>query len=117
MGALHEMHANARLCSVKRQVQRAQLNTPVVLTLHGQGFRGWMNDVSEQGIGVISAAPLNRGDEIGVTVNLPGEAPPLMLRAVVRHTRGFHHGCQFLEPYRDQRYFLRQLVTEVTIAV
>ena len=59
----------------------------------------------------------NPGDEIGVTLKLPGEAPPLSLRAVVRHTRGFHHGCQFLEPYRDQRYFLRQLVTDVIVAV
>lgn len=117
MGALHEMQANIRLCSVKRRVERAQLNTPVILTLHGQGFRGWMNDVSEQGVGVISAAPLNRGDEIAVTLKLPGEAPPLTLRAVVRHTRGFHHGAQFVEPLSDQRYFLRQLLTDVIVAV
>jgi len=117
MGALHIMQANSRLCSVKREVERAQLNTPVVLTLHGQGFRGWMNDVSEQGVGVISAAPLNAGDEIGVTLKLPGEAPPLTLRAVVRHTRGFHHGCQFVEPPTEQRYFLRQLLTDVVMAI
>jgi hypothetical protein len=117
MGVLHTLQARIHFSAVTRKVPRAPLNTPVVLTLNGQGFRGWMNDVSEAGVGVISAAPLRTGDEIGITIHLPGEVVPLVLRAIVRHTRGFHHGCQFIESQPEHRAQLREFLTDAAVAI
>lgn len=99
MAALQPPQAGARLCCLHqttRQSDRTPVNTPLVLTLHGQGFRGWVNDVSEDGVGLISAAALQQNDEVSVTLLLPGQSNALTLRAVVRHSCGFHHGCQFV---------------------
>ena len=112
MGALQTMRASRNFITVTRKVHRAALNTPLIITLHGQGFRGWMNDISEEGVGVISVAPLSPGDRISVTVNVGREEIPLTLRALVRHTCGFHHGCQFVDSHEDERQQLRELVQE-----
>jgi PilZ domain len=102
--------ADAQLRSFKRRIQREHVNIPVVLTLHGQGFRGWLNDVSEDGVGVISAAVLCVADEISVTITLPGLPDPMTLPAVVRHSQGFHHGCQFADA-ATARGHLRQFLS------
>jgi hypothetical protein len=103
MHGLQPKQTDARTRSLTRRIKRANVNIPVVLTLNGQGFRGWMNDVSEDGVGVISAATLCVADEISVTITLPGDRQPVTLPAVVRHSQGFHHGCQFAEEAAARR--------------
>ena len=105
---------DAQLRSFKRRIQREHVNIPVVLTLNGQGFRGWLNDVSEDGVGVISAATLCVADEISVTITLPGTPDPLTLPAVVRHSQGFHHGCQFADSATERRNLRRFLSSTST---
>jgi PilZ domain len=116
MNGLQSRPAEPRCAQVtpspKRRIERAHVNTPVVLTLHGQGFRGWMNDVSEGGVGLISVAALQQNDEVSVTLNLPGQPQPLTLQAVVRHTRGFHHGCQFVDAATGEQTRLKRFLND-----
>lgn len=114
MGILQARQAQVSLptaISFKRAVKRTNINAPVLLVCNGQGFRGWMNDLSEHGAGIISTAALHIGDQIEVMLSATGLEPPLKLRAVIKHTAGFHHGCAFLASDSSNRETLRHLVT------
>jgi len=100
---------------MSRRGERAHVNVPVQVMLHEQAYRGWMNDVSEHGVGIISAAALNAGDEVRVTMPLPDQPRSLTLRAIVRHTRGFHHGCQFADSQTCDRQELLQFLTAAAV--
>lgn len=102
--------------SFTRQLKRTNINVPVLLVCNGQGFRGWMNDVSEHGAGIISAAALHIGDQIDVILSAANLQSPLKLHAVVKHSAGFHHGCEFRASNAGDQEALRQLLNNSRIA-
>jgi PilZ domain len=113
MGILQSRQAQVSLptaISLKRAVKRTNINVPVLLVCNGQGFRGWINDLSEHGAGIISTAALHIGDQIEVMLSAAGLETPLKLRAVVKHSTGFHHGCAFLASDGSGPESLRHLV-------
>jgi uncharacterized protein (TIGR02266 family) len=77
--------------------------------------RAVMCDLSQGGIGMVTAEPLTVGEEVTVTVQLSGFPKPLKLRGEVVHVRpdepGQHHaGVRFGDLAPDRKGVLRDLI-------
>ena len=78
-----------------RQWERAQLRSPLTITLGNVVYHGWCTDVCPGGIGFTCAAPLQSGDEITISVSLEGLGS-FRAKGIVRHSAAFRSGCEFV---------------------
>ena len=65
-------------------------------------FDAHSKDLSEAGIGVLVAAELTMGEVVTLAFLVPG-MEPWSVRAVLRHRRRFHYGCEFLALSDEQK--------------
>jgi PilZ domain-containing protein len=90
----------------RRRYPRYRCEFPVALTLLSGAqhlhFDAHCRDLSEAGIGVLLAAELAPGEVAKLTFTIPEIARPWLVRAVLRHRRGFHYGFEFLSLSPDE---------------
>ncbi len=92
-----------------RELPRQPFTGPlVVTTLEKVPYRGWCIDVSEGGLGATVAAVFHRKQEVLLEFLLPTHAEPLKVRALVRYSREFHYGFEFVTLSPAQREAIRK---------
>jgi hypothetical protein len=70
-------------------------------------FEGHCSDISESGLGILFATDINNGEVVGLSFSIPGSTTVWELRAVVRYSRGYHYGFEFLSLTTEQRESLK----------
>jgi len=68
---------------------------------------GRTSDISEGGLGAVIPESLSPDDEINIRLPIGRDAADVTLRAVVRHRRGFYHGCEFFSVSEEDRAAIR----------
>jgi len=71
----------------RRRDPRIRCSIPCELHIAGHSLAGKVRNVSASGLGVVAEAPAaDQGDEVGVTLRVPGVGP-IEVRALVWHVR------------------------------
>ena len=87
--------------SHRRQWERFHLDRRITVETLVRGrpavIYGRTSDISEGGLGAVIPESLSPDDEITVHLPIGQNDAEVTLRAVVRHRRGFYHGCEFLD--------------------
>jgi c-di-GMP-binding flagellar brake protein YcgR len=83
------------------------------LTIHAPNgkLRGWLHDISEDGLGCVVSAKLATNSEVQVEFELKPEQP-LRAGVVVRFGSGFRYGFQFATITPEQRNAIRRYCAE-----
>jgi hypothetical protein len=85
---------------LRRRYARYRCEFPVVVNLLSGGEQRQLNahcrDVAAAGVGVLVAEELVPGEVVTLTFSLPGVNQTWDVRAVLRHRRGYHYGCEFI---------------------
>ena len=68
---------------------------------------GRTSDLSEGGMGIVIPESIEAGEPLMSYLPIGKEGQNVALRAVVRHQRGFYHGCEFLDLSEQERQALR----------
>jgi hypothetical protein len=74
----------------------------VLLEKGYQKLAGQCKDLSEAGMGLLLSEEISMGEVLALAFSLPMSATPWLVRAVVRHRRGYHYGLEFLSLSREQ---------------
>ena len=86
-----------------RQFTRQPLEGRLTIHVPTGKVRGWLHDISEDGVGGVVAVQLADGSEADVEFELEQDRPPLRVRANVRFSSGFRYGFEFVELDQAQR--------------
>ena len=70
--------------------------------------RGWLHDISEDGVGGVVSVQLAPAEEVDIEFELNPEEGMLRARAVVRYSSGFRYGFQFATLTPEQREAIRR---------
>ncbi len=68
---------------------------------------GRTSDLSEGGMGIVIPESLPVGEPITAYLPVADEGGNLLFRAVIRHQRGFYHGCEFVDLGEQERQAIR----------
>lgn len=83
-----------------RRFPRFKSEFPVTVTLFSgeihKRLDGRCKDLSAAGIGILIPEEIPLGEVASLLFSLPDQAQPWMVRAVLRHRRGYHYGFEFL---------------------
>ena len=83
-----------------RRFPRFHCEFPVTVTLFsGQAHRrldGRCKDLSAAGIGILIAEEIPLGEVASLAFSLPHQTESWIVRAVLRHRRGYHYGFEFI---------------------
>jgi c-di-GMP-binding flagellar brake protein YcgR len=94
-----------------RQYVRHSLEGRLTIAGPAGRVRGWLHDISEDGLGGVISARIEPNTEVAVEFELrPGES---LVRATasVRFASGFRYGFQFAKLTPEQREAIRQYCT------
>jgi c-di-GMP-binding flagellar brake protein YcgR len=98
----------------RRRHVRYRADFPVTVNLlvenKYQRLQGHCRDLSEAGVGILVAAELSSGEVASLNFSFPESDQQWSVRAVVRHTRGYHYGFEFLSLGEEQRNSLASYV-------
>jgi c-di-GMP-binding flagellar brake protein YcgR len=101
----------------RRRHPRHRADFPVVIKIFTndeyQQMEGHCNDLSEAGMGVLSAAELAVGEVVSLKFPPPGSSESWEQRAVVRQRRGYHYGFEFISISSEQVAFLRNQLSHL----
>jgi len=101
----------------QRRYPRYRAEFPVTLTLlSSEGHRSLAahcRDLAVAGIGVLVADELKVGEVVALAFALPGSDQPWLLRAVLRHRRGYHYGFEFLSVSQLQSQTLNEYLSHL----
>src|ERR1700745_4373394 len=87
-----------------RQSARQPLEGRLTIQAPDGKVRGWLHDISEDGVGGVVSVQLAEGAEVEIEFELnANEAPAMTTRAIVRHNSGFRYGFQFVSLTPEQR--------------
>src|ERR1043165_4971132 len=70
--------------------------------------RGWLHDISEEGVGGIVSAELGENTEVEIEFEITSLNAPIRTRAVVRYSNGFRYGFHFVSLTPEQLEAIRQ---------
>ncbi|MFB3916677.1 MAG: PilZ domain-containing protein [Terriglobales bacterium] len=91
-----------------RKFERFPIEGPLdVSTAEGETFLAWCLDIGEGGLGATISAHLKVGQEVVLNFKLPTARARLNLSAVVKYSRGFWYGLEFLGLNSAQREAIR----------
>ena len=94
----------------RRQIQRYHFDQMLKIALLVRGrettLSGWTADISDGGVGAVIPEVLPPGTRSTIRFRTERDSPELVIEAVIRHQRGFHHGFEFVSLTSDQ---LRQI--------
>jgi hypothetical protein len=97
--------------AVQRQYERYHFDHRISIDAVINGIPGTVHgrtsDLSEGGIGAVIPESLRVGDKIAIHLPLGPPAGDMAMQAVVRHSRGFYHGCEFLSLTEQDRAAIR----------
>jgi c-di-GMP-binding flagellar brake protein YcgR len=68
---------------------------------------GWTADISDGGVGAVIPEVLPLGTRTTIRFCTERDGPELVIEAVIRHQRGFHHGFEFVNLTADQSRQIR----------
>lgn len=106
--------------SERRRADRHPFDQRLKVTARFDGeestLYGRIIDLSELGLGAVISGSLQRGEEVVLEVSTAAGAPALLLKAVVRYTRGFRHGFEFYGVKTAQLEQLRSCLLEISAA-
>jgi len=102
----------------RRYIQRYHFDQMLKITRFVGGrettLSGWTADISDGGVGAVIPEMLPLGTRSTIRFRTERDGPELVIEAVIRHQRGFHHGFEFVSLTPDQ---LRQIRTTYVGAV
>lgn len=78
-----------------------------VITAEGETLRAWCLDIGEGGLGATISAQLKVGQEVIVNFTLPTARTRLSLTAIIKYSKGFWYGLEFLGLSSAQREAIR----------
>jgi PilZ domain len=94
----------------RRHIQRYHFDQMLKITALLRGrettLSGWTADISDGGLGAVMPEVLPLRTQATIRFRTERDGPELVIEAVVRHQRGFHHGFEFVGLTPDQ---LRQI--------
>ncbi|MGB9104822.1 MAG: PilZ domain-containing protein [Terriglobales bacterium] len=94
----------------RRHIQRYHFDQMLKITLMIGGrettLSGWTADISDGGVGAVVPEVLPLRTQATIRFRTERDGPELVIEAVIRHQRGFHHGFGFVSLTPDQ---LRQI--------
>ena len=94
----------------RRHIQRYHFDQMLKITLMVDGRKttlsGWTADISDGGVGAVVPEVLPPRTQATIRFRTERDGPELVIEAVIRHQRGFHHGFEFVSLTPDQ---LRQI--------
>jgi hypothetical protein len=83
----------------RRHIQRYHFDQMLKITLFLRGrettLSGWTADISDNGVGAVIPEMLPLGTRSTLRFRTERDGPELVIEAVIRHQRGFHHGFEF----------------------
>jgi hypothetical protein len=96
----------------RRQIQRYHFDQMLKITLFLRGrettLSGWSADINDGGVGAVIPEVLPLGMRATIRFRTKRDGPELVIEAVIRHQRGFHHGFEFLNLTSDQLLKIRE---------
>jgi hypothetical protein len=93
-----------------RRSERSPLDKPVTVEHNGQIYLGWSLDLSEEGIGVQCPVLLYPEQEVTIYI-----ARQLKLKAEVRHSTKYRHGCSFVGVSEEDKLALKSFLPQATL--
>ena len=95
----------------RRHIQRYHFDQMLKITRFVGGrettLSGWTADISDGGVGAVIPEVLPPGTRSTLRFHTERDGPELVIEAVIRHQRGFHHGFEFVSLTRDQLLQIR----------
>jgi hypothetical protein len=95
----------------RRQIQRYHFDQMLKITLLVRGrettLSGWTADISDGGVGAVIPEVLPQGTRSTIRFRTERDGPELVIEAVIRHQRGFHHGFEFVNLTSEQLLQIR----------
>jgi hypothetical protein len=95
----------------RRHIQRYHFDQMLKITLSVRGrettLSGWTADISDGGVGAVIPEVLPPGTRSTLRFHTERDGPELVIEAVIRHQRGFHHGFEFVSLTVDQLLQIR----------
>lgn len=106
--------------SERRRADRHAFDQRLKVTARVDGqdsiLYGRIIDLSEHGLGAVISGSLQRGDEAILEFSMGAARPALLLRAVIRYSRGFRHGFEFYSVKAAELEQLRSCLLELAPA-
>lgn len=100
-----------------RQTPRTHIETRVAIECDRGHFRGVTVDLNERGMGIICAAPLYFDQRITLTFFAGADGShQIVVSAVIRHSNGTRHGCEFVSVSAADREAIRALISQPKVA-
>ena len=78
-----------------RQTPRLPVEGRLTIDAASGKIRGWLHDISEDGVGGVVSAQLEIDTPVDIEFELSADQPPIRTSAVVRFASGFRYGLQF----------------------
>jgi c-di-GMP-binding flagellar brake protein YcgR len=96
-----------------RQTPRTRTETRVAIECDRGHFRGVTVDLNERGMGITCAAPFYFDQQITLTFFAgTSESQRIVVSAVIRHSNGTRHGCEFVSVSAADREAIRALISQ-----
>jgi hypothetical protein len=103
--------AESSVVKERRQIQRYHFDQMLKITVLLRGrettLSGWTADISDGGVGAVIPEVLPQGTRSTIRFRTERDGPELVIEAVIRHQRGFHHGFEFVNLTSDQLLQIR----------
>jgi hypothetical protein len=93
-----------------RHEPRTTVETRVTIEVDHFTLRGWSVDLTERGIGIHCPATLYSDQKITIAFSGGNDSHYIRVQAVVRHSNGFRHGCEFVTVTAADREAIRNLI-------
>ena len=95
----------------RRHIQRYHFDQMLKITRLVGGrettLSGWTADISDGGVGAVIPEVFPPGTRSTIRFRTERDGPELVIEAVIRHQRGFHHGFEFVSLMADQLLQIR----------
>jgi c-di-GMP-binding flagellar brake protein YcgR len=101
-----------------RQTPRTAIETRVAIECERGHYRGHTVDLNERGMGIICSGPFYFDQKITLTFFAgANRSRQIVVSAVVRHSNGARHGCEFVSVSAADREAIRTLISKTASAV
>jgi len=100
---------------IQRAFDRVEVHVPVVVISSSYGTKvissGRTSDLSEAGMGIITAASLAPGQNVSIEFTIPTSNQKMKMQAVVKHKEQNLYGFEFAAPSVSQRSQIHKFAT------